>query len=75
MPLSLLFTNFGNGKVSKFDASGGLGVIISEDGNEITFHCIVISDNSRTIDVGAPVAFTLMPSLGGKVEASVVQKL
>ena len=45
------------GVVEAFDADVGLGTIVSDDGARWPFHCTVIADGSRTIDVGTAVRF------------------
>ena len=51
------------GTVTEFDADIGLGVI-DTDGVRYPFHCIEIADGTRTIAVGADVAFDVLPKLG-----------
>lgn len=46
------------GSVTAFDARRGLGEITDADGQVWPFHCAVIADGSRTIEIGAPVEFT-----------------
>jgi cold shock CspA family protein len=62
------------GVVHEFDAERGLGTVAS-DGEVWTFHCTAIADGSRHIDTGVPVAFLVVPSLGGALEAREVRKL
>lgn len=45
------------GEVTAFDARRGLGEITAADGTVLPFHCAVIADGSRTIEVGAKVSF------------------
>lgn len=52
------------GTVTAFDESVGLGTITSEDGSEHPFHCIEISDGSRSIAVGTAVSFDLLAKFG-----------
>ena len=52
------------GSVAAFDEAVGLGEVETEDGRRIAFHCIAIADGSRTIAVGTPVEFELLPKLG-----------
>jgi CspA family cold shock protein len=57
--------------VASFDAAVGLGTV-DEDGpgaGTYPFHCTQIADGTRTIEVGTPVAFNLMPARHGRVEA------
>jgi cold shock CspA family protein len=64
------------GVVAAFDASVGLGTVAptGDDGGfgqrELPFHCTRIADGSRTIDVGAPVTFSVVPGRGGRWEAA-----
>lgn len=57
------------GVVGAFDAAAGLGTIETEDGAALAFHCVAIADGTRTIEVGVPVSFTLVPKFG-RYEAS-----
>lgn len=43
------------GVVDVFDDQRGDGVVVSDAGERLYFHCVVISDGSRTIDVGTLV--------------------
>ncbi|MFN8023362.1 MAG: hypothetical protein U0Q03_17680 [Acidimicrobiales bacterium] len=52
------------GSVVQFDREVGLGEVEAADGTVYPFHCIVIADGTRTIEVGAAVAFELLPKLG-----------
>jgi cold shock CspA family protein len=51
------------GTVTSFDEASGLGTIGSDD-DQIPFHCIAIADGTRSIAVGAAVAFELLAKLG-----------
>lgn len=53
-----------HGTVEAFDEHRGLGVIRSEDGRAVDFHCIGIADGSRSIPVGQPVRFRELAKLG-----------
>lgn len=57
------------GVVAAFDAERGLGEVELADGRRYSFHCVEIADGSRTIAVGARVAFELVPRLG-RLEAA-----
>ncbi len=63
------------GTVAEFDEHQGMGTIRSEDGRDLFFHCTQIADDSRTIDVGAPVRFEVTAGHLGKWEATDVEKL
>lgn len=47
------------GDVTGFDEASGLGVVISDAGSAIAFHCISIADGTRTIAPGARVRFSV----------------
>ncbi len=63
------------GRVAAFDAHAGFGTVRAEDGTELFFHCTAIADGSRTIEVGTPVAFELVPGHHGRWEASGIRPL
>ena len=46
------------GVVTQFDARRGLGEITDSTGQVWPFHCAVIADGSRSINVGESVTFT-----------------
>ncbi|MCE2735319.1 MAG: hypothetical protein ACK45J_01595 [Acidimicrobiaceae bacterium] len=46
------------GVVTQFDARRGLGEITDNTGQVWPFHCAVIADGSRSINVGESVTFT-----------------
>lgn len=47
------------GTVSSFDQARGLGVVTTESGTRWPFHCVSISDGSRTVEVGSRVTFEI----------------
>ncbi len=57
------------GTVADFDERKGLGTVRADDGRELPFHCTRIADGSRAIDVGARVAFSVVPGHRGRWEA------
>jgi len=61
------------GSVSAFDERRGLGEITGADETVYPFHCTVIADGSRTIAVGAPVEFEVVPGPLGRWEAAAVK--
>jgi cold shock CspA family protein len=61
------------GKVTAFDEPRGLGEITAGDGTVYPFHCTAIADGTRTIDVGAPVAFDVVPGPLGRWEAAAIK--
>jgi len=52
------------GKVVSFDDGLGLGEVRADDGTRLQFHCVELSDGSRTIDVGASVRFRVVARMG-----------
>lgn len=61
------------GVVGSFDAPGGWGVITSDAGDEIAFHCTAIADGSRDIAVGTMVRFDLGAGRMGRWEATAIE--
>ena len=59
------------GTVATFDEDRGLGEI-EADGARFPFHCTAIADGSRTIAVGAAVAFEVRPGGLGRWEAAAI---
>jgi cold shock CspA family protein len=59
-----------DGLVASFDDHRGYGTIRAEDGRELFFHCTRIADGTRTIAVGTPVTFAMVPGHGGRWEAA-----
>jgi len=57
------------GVVAAFDEDRGLGEVGGDGGGVWPFHCTGIADGSRRIDVGARVAFCLVPGHLGVMEA------
>jgi cold shock CspA family protein len=60
--------------VTSFDPQVGLGEVETDDGTVYGFHCIVIVDGSRHIDVGTRVAFEPLAKLG-RWEASAIRPI
>lgn len=60
------------GAVARFDAGRGLGEITGADGATYPFHATVIADGTRTIAVGTPVEFVVIPGHLGRWEAVAV---
>lgn len=52
------------GTVVAFDEFVGLGEVRRDDGVVFPFHCIELTDGSRTIQPGVAVAFGLLCKLG-----------
>lgn len=61
------------GTVVAFDAAVGLGEVERDDGQRFLFHCIELSDGTRTIEVPTPVTFALLYKLG-RYEAGAVTR-
>jgi cold shock CspA family protein len=61
-----------NGTVTAFDEHKGYGVITAEDGTPYFLHCTQIADGTRTIEMGAAVAFDVLARLG-RYEATAVR--
>jgi cold shock CspA family protein len=49
------------GRVIGFDPGRGIGLIRSDDGTERSFHATRLADGSRSVEVGAAVAFVVGP--------------
>jgi CspA family cold shock protein len=64
----------GAGVVVGFDGGVGLGLVGGDDGGMYPFHCTQIADGSRTIDVGTPVEFSVVPGQLGRWEATAVAR-
>jgi CspA family cold shock protein len=61
------------GRVAHFDAEVGLGDLVAEGGVVYPFHCVELSDGSRTIEVGTDVTFAVLLKLG-RYEASSITR-
>lgn len=62
------------GHVASFDEPRGIGVV--ESGHRrFDFHCTAITDGTRSIDEGAPVAFMVDAGHLGRLQASSVRPL
>ena len=53
------------GEVVAFDDHKGYGTVRAADGQELFFHCTAIADGTRTIAVGTPVTFAVVPGRRG----------
>lgn len=40
------------GVIEEFDAQGGFGYLLADDGVRFFFHCVAISDATRQIEIG-----------------------
>jgi cold shock CspA family protein len=58
------------GKVTAFDENRGLGVILADDGAELSFHSKSLADKSGGIAEGARVIFATVPGHLGRLEAA-----
>jgi cold shock CspA family protein len=63
------------GTVTEFDEASGLGTVTADDGTAYPFQCTQIADGTRTIPVGAAVAFEVRPWHRGRYEATAVRPL
>lgn len=63
------------GTVVDFDVHRGLGVLEEHTGRRLPFHCTAIADGSRSIAVGTPTAFEVVPGVGGAWEAANIRAL
>jgi cold shock CspA family protein len=61
------------GTVTAFDAERGLGEVTAEDSTAYPFHCTVIADGTRTIQVGASVEFEVVAGPLGRWEAGSIK--
>ena len=61
------------GSVTAFDERRGVGSIRSANRDHF-FHCTQIADDTRAIDVGQAVEFTVVPGRLGDWEATDIQK-
>ena len=60
------------GTVTEFDDPKGWGTVTAANGDQHFFHCSAIADGSRFIEVGAEVAFTVVPGGLGRWEAAAI---
>ena len=59
------------GTVDEFDEAGGYGTVAAAaPDRRWFFHCTAIADGSRTIEVGAEVAFEVTAGRMGRYEAA-----
>jgi cold shock CspA family protein len=58
------------GKVTSFDDERGLGEILADDGDLVSFHCTSIANRQRRIPKGARVTFATAPGHLGVLEAT-----
>ena len=63
------------GTVRSFDPARGLGEITGADRVRYPFHCAVIADGTRTIEVGTAVEFEVVPGHLGRWEATSVSRV
>ncbi|HNJ97689.1 MAG TPA: cold shock domain-containing protein [Ilumatobacteraceae bacterium] len=61
------------GTVVSFDDGMGLGEVKSADGTRLQFHCIELSDGTRSIEVGVNVRFRVISKLGRYEAADVTR--
>jgi len=63
------------GFVDSFDEARGVGVVTSEEGESLGFHCVDIADGTRTILVGARVRARRSVGRLGHDELVTIEKL
>lgn len=63
------------GHVTSFDDRRGYGVIAADDGRALFFHCTAIADGTRSIELGASVAFDVTPGHLGRWEAGAIRSV
>lgn len=59
----------------RYDEHAGHGVVRSDEGEDLFFHCTQIDDGTRTIDEGAAVHFVVVAGQRGRWEAGRVARL
>jgi cold shock CspA family protein len=62
------------GTVTTFDEQRGLGTVTAS-GQQYPFHTTQLVDGSRSVRVGQPVEFEIVPGLRGDWEATRIQKV
>ncbi|MFN2606980.1 MAG: cold shock domain-containing protein [Acidimicrobiales bacterium] len=63
------------GVVIDFDEGRGLGTVRGEDGREVSFHCTAVADGTRTVPVGARVAYSVVAGHLGRWEATALERV
>jgi cold shock CspA family protein len=58
-----------HGVVHSFDELRGMGVVETDGGRHLPFHCTAIADGTRRIEVGAVVALIVVAGALGRLEA------
>jgi len=61
------------GTVTSFDEYVGLGEVHADSGETYRFHCVEIADSTRTIEIGAAVAFDVIVKFGQQEAAQLRQ--
>jgi cold shock CspA family protein len=64
-----------SGRVASFDEARGDGVVVTELGESLYFHCVQIADGTRNISVGAEVSGLRAVGRLGSDELIDLQKL
>lgn len=73
MPTATQAFQTGTGVVASFDEPRGLGVIATDDGASLPFHCTAIADGSRRIPEGLRVRFVVVAGRAGQWEAAAIE--
>jgi cold shock CspA family protein len=58
--------------VASYDDPRGYGLVRADDGTELFFHCTALVDGSRSVAVGTPVTFDVVPGHLGRWEAAAI---
>lgn len=58
-----------SGTVRAFDPHRGAGLIVTDEGVELSFHCAAIADGTRSVEIGDPVTFKVISGTLGRWEA------
>ena len=61
--------------MTEFDEAAGLGTVTAGDGTRYPFQCTQIADGTRTVPVGAAVAFEVRAWHLGRYEATAITSL
>ena len=65
----------GRGRIVELDVRRGLGVVESDEGPHLGFHCTQTVDPSRPLDVGTAVRYEIVPGRLGAWEAAAIEAI